>query len=124
MKMFLITILLILGFTTAMSQDSLVCFTKSEAVVLANKIRLLQDSSAYKTSVIDVQQHQINTYITRVSLFRQQLDNRDSTIAIYKEQTDAMAKTIIDLQPKWYDNKVMWAGAGAVVTLVFVALVQ
>lgn len=121
----LVMILLCIGTTLhAQQPDSIICFTKTETLTLANKIRLLQDSLKYKSAVIQSKDALIELYDHRALVFQDQLENRDSTVALYKQQVDVMGKVIEDLKPSWYDNKALWFGSGVVVTIIAAILIK
>ena len=99
-------------------QDSVMCLTKSEILILANKIQLIQDSSAYKTSIITSQSRLIDSYNQRVGLYEQQLKNRQESIELVNKQNDQLKKQVEELRPKWYDDNRLWFGAGVVTTVI------
>lgn len=109
------------GVTTT---DSLVVFTKGEVVTLANKIRLMQDSISYHRDLMKSKDSLISLYEQRSVVFKDQVQNRDETIKLFEEQEKVMRKTIIDLQPKWYDSKPLWFGAGVGSTILLLLLLQ
>lgn len=89
---------------------------------MANRIQSLQDSSEYKTSLITAQSRLLFTYGERVSLYEQQLQNRQQTIDLVNAQNDQLKKQVEELRPKWYDDNRLWFGAGVLTTVVvFVA---
>lgn len=124
MKTLITTLLLVIMTSMSYGQDSMVCFTKKESLTIVNKIRLLQDSLAYSKAVIANQDSLIDKYNGRISLFQDQLNNRNETIELYRKQTELMQKTIDDLQPKWYDNKFLWFAGGFAAALVTVVIVN
>lgn len=124
MKTLITTLLLVIMISVSYGQDSVVCFTKKESLTIVNKIRLLQDSLVYSKTVITNQDSLIDKYKGRVSLFQEQLNNRNETIELYKNQSELMKKTIDDLQPKWYDNKFFWFTGGFVVAIVTAVVVN
>jgi vacuolar-type H+-ATPase subunit I/STV1 len=103
-------------------KDSVLTLTKTEVVVLANKIQLLQDSSQYKSSIISAQNRLLMTYNERVSLYEQQLQTRQQTLDLVNKQNEELKKQVETLRPKWYDDNRLWFGAGVLTTvIVFVA---
>ena len=106
------------------TRDSLVVFTRGQVVTLANKIRLLQDSISYHRDLINGKDSLISLYEQRSVVFRNQIQNRDETIKLFEEQEKVMRKTIIDLQPNWYDSKPLWFGAGVGSTILLLLLLQ
>lgn len=98
------------------------CLSKPEILILANKIQLLQDSSKYKSSIISAQDKLIGVYSDRVSLFEQQLMNREQTLDLVNRQNEELKRQVEGLRPKWYDDNRLWFGAGVLTTvIVFVA---
>lgn len=125
MKAVLIGILMLIASSVGYGKtDSLMCFTKTEAITIVNKIRLLQDSLTFMNVVVANQDSLIDKYNQRILVFNQQLANRNQTIDMYKRQSEIMEQAIKDLQPKWYDNKFLWAGTGVVATLVVIILIK
>lgn len=106
------------------TQDSLVYFTHNEVLTLANKIRLMQDSIRYHNDLIDSKDSLISLYQQRSVVFKDQIANREETIRLFEEQERIMRETILDLQPKWYDNKMLWFGSGAASTILILLLLQ
>ena len=115
--------LMILCSSVAYGQkDSVLCLSKPELLILANKIQLLQDSSKYKTSVINAQTTLLRTYSDRVLVYDEQLKNRQQTIELVNKQNEDLKKQVETLRPKWYDDNRLWFGAGVLTTvIVFVA---
>ena len=114
---------MLVGTTVSYAQkDSVMCLSKPEVLILANKIQLLQDSSKYKTSIIEAQNKLLRTYSERVMVYDEQLKNRQETIDLINKQNQHLAKQVESLRPKWYDDNRLWFGAGVVTTvIVFIA---
>lgn len=122
MKWFWLSIMMMCSSVCYSQQDSVLCLTKPEVLILANRIQSLQDSSEYKTSLITAQSRLLFTYGERVSLYEQQLQNRQQTIDLVNAQNDQLKKQVEELRPKWYDDNRLWFGAGVLTTVVvFVA---
>lgn len=103
-------------------KDSVVCLSKSEVLILANKIQLLQDSSLYKSSVINAQAKLLTTYEQRALVYEEQVQNRQKTIDLVNKQNEELQKQVEYLRPKWYDDNRLWFGAGVLTTvIVFIA---
>lgn len=103
-------------------KDSVVCLSKSEVLILANKIQLLQDSSLYKSSVMNAQSKLLTTYEQRVLVYEEQVQNRQKTIDLVNKQNEELQKQVEYLRPKWYDDNRLWFGAGVLTTvIVFIA---
>lgn len=120
--------LIILLFSTitlfASEKDSVVCFKKTEVVKLANRIQLLRDSIEYLTAVVTVQDTVIDLYQSRSETFLQQLRNRDYLIDACQKRSKELEKINEELQPKWYDNKLLWFFGGVGTVLGIMIAVQ
>lgn len=105
----------------ANEKDSVICFKKSEVVSLANKIQLIRDSVEYLTAVVNAQDTLIEFHQTRFDLYHQQLRNREQVIDACQKRTVELEKIIQELQPRWYDNKLLWffGGVGTVLGIMF-----
>jgi len=116
-------IILLFSATTlfASEKDSTVCFKKTEIVKLANRIQLLRDSIEYLSAVVTVQDTVIDLYQSRSDMFLKQLNNRDQLIDACKKRSVELEKINEELQPKWYDNKLLWffSGVGTVIGIMF-----
>jgi len=122
MKWILVLLMMLSGSVVYGQKDSVLTLTKTEVVVLANKIQLLQDSSQYKSSIISAQNRLLMTFNERVGLYEQQLQNRQQTLDLVNKQNEELKKQVETLRPKWYDDNRLWFGAGVLTTvIVFVA---
>ena len=122
MRWLLILMMSLCTSVTYGQKDSVVCLSKTEVLILANKIQLLQDSSNYKTDIIIAQDKLLSTYTERSFVYEQQLQNRQQTIDLVNKQNEQLKKQVEELRPKWYDDNRVWFGAG-VLTTVFVFIV-
>jgi len=106
----------------ATEKDSIICFNKSEVVSLANKIQLIRDSVEYLTAVVNAQDTLIEFHQIRFDLYHQQLKNREQVVDACQKRTVELEKIIQELQPRWYDNKLLWffGGVGTVLGIMFV----
>jgi hypothetical protein len=115
-------VLLILTSCIAFSKekDSVVCFPKNDVVKLANKIQLLRDSVEYLRAVVAAQDTLIDVSKLRMDIYNQQLENTIEVIGYCEKQNKELEKIVQDLQPRWYDNKMLWflSGVGTVVAVV------
>lgn len=125
MKKLYIILMLCLTFTAkAQKEDSTYCFSRSDILLLANKIQLVKDSLRHKTDIIKEQDSLIILYKNRNLISKTQLETKQFEVNILQKQNDILSKTIDLLTPKWYENKWLWFGNGVVVTLVTVLLVK
>lgn len=122
----LLSLILVLCCIQALSakSDSLICFTKAETITLSNKLRLLQDSLKFKSDVAASQDTLLTLYNKRVTLFEVQLKNRQETILALKRENEIMQEIIVNQQPSWYDNKLLWVGSGVVATVAAILLIK
>ena len=115
-------VLLIISSCIAFSKekDSVVCFPKDDIVKLANKIQLLKDSVEYLNAVVAAQDTLIDISQLRIEIYRQQLNNTIDVIGYCEKQNKELEKIVQELQPRWYDNKMLWflSGVGTVVAVV------
>lgn len=115
-------VLLILMSSIAFSKDkdSVVCFPKNDVVKLANKIQLLRDSVEYLRAVVAAQDTLIDVSQLRMDIYSQQLENTIEVIGYCEKQNKELEKIVQELQPRWYDNKMLWflSGVGTVVAVV------
>lgn len=114
--------LLVLTSSIALSKetDSVVCFPKNDVVKLANKIQLLRDSIEYLKAVVAAQDTLIDVSKLRMDIYNQQLENTIEVIGYCEKQNKELEKIVQELQPRWYDNKMLWflSGMGTVVAVV------
>lgn len=101
-------------------KDSVVCFPKNDVVKLANKIQLLRDSVEYLRAVVAAQDTLIDVSQLRMDIYNQQLENTIEVIGYCEKQNKELEKIVQELQPRWYDNKMLWflSGVGTVVAVV------
>ena len=118
---YLVALLFSVTTMLATEKDSVICFKKSEVVSLANKIQLIRDSVEYLTAVVNAQDTLIEFHQTRFDLYHQQLRNREQVIDACQKRTVELEKIIQELQPRWYDNKLLWffGGVGTVLGIMF-----
>jgi len=105
----------------AQQKDAVYCFNKEEIVKLATKIQTIRDSNDYLVAVVNAQDTVIDLYQLRSETFIKQLKNRDQVIDACEKRTVELQKIIDELQPKWYDNKLLWffGGVGTALGIMF-----
>ena len=120
-----LSILFLLAVTTSsgQSQDSVVCLPKSNVITLANKIQLLKDTIRWQKDIITAQDTLVNTQKQRALVYESQIENRQNVINTMERENKVLRETIDLLMPKWYDNKWLYFGGGAVVTSIILGLV-
>lgn len=105
------------------TKDSVVCLPKSNILTLANKIQLLKDTIAWQKDIIVAQDTLISSQKQRALVYQDQLENRQTVINLMEQENKKLRETIDILMPKWYDNKWLYFGGGAVVTGIILGLV-
>lgn len=105
----------------ASEKDAVYCFNKEQITKLATKIQTLRDSNDYLVSVVNAQDTVIDLYQSRSDTFIKQLKNRDQVIDACQKRTVELQKIIDELQPRWYDNKLLWffGGVGTALGIMF-----
>lgn len=125
MKKLYIILMLCFAFTAkAQKEDSTYCFSRTDILLLANKVQLIKDSLKHKTAIIKEQDSLIILYKDRNLIFKNQLENKQFEVDVLQKQTEILTESIKLLEPKWYDNKWLWFGNGVIVTIVTVLLVR
>lgn len=109
--------------SSGQSQDSVVCLPKSNILTLANKIQLLKDTIHWQKDIIVAQDTLVNTQKQRALVYESQLENRQNVINTMEKENKVLRETIDLMMPKWYDNKWLYFGGGAVVTSIILGLV-
>lgn len=109
--------------SSGQSQDSVVCLPKSNVLTLANKIQLLKDTIRWQKDIIVAQDTLVSTQKQRALVYESQLENRQTVINLMEQENKKLRETIDLLMPKWYDNKWLYFGGGAVVTSIILGLV-
>lgn len=118
-----ILFLLAVTISSGQSQDSVVCLPKSNVLTLANKIQLLKDTIRWQKDIIIAQDTLVSTQKQRALVYESQLENRQTVINLMEQENKKLRETIDILMPKWYDNKWLYFGGGAVVTSIILGLV-
>jgi hypothetical protein len=102
--------------------DSVVCFQKKDVLVLANKVQSLKDSINYFKDIVKAQDTVIDLQKVRLDFYNSQLQNRNYIVDACEKRSIELEKINESLQPKWYDNKLLWFFNG-VATVVAIVLV-
>jgi len=102
--------------------DSVVCFNKIEITILANKIQTLKDSIDYLKLIVSEQDTLIDFHKTKINWYNLMLSNRQKAFDACRIQSDTLQRTVDELQPRWYDNKLLWfmSGAATVISIILV----
>ena len=109
--------------SSGQSQDSVVSLPKSNVLTLANKIQLLKDTVRWQKDIIIAQDTLVSTQKQRALVYESQLENRQNVINTMEKENKVLRETIDLMMPRWYDNKWLYFGGGAVVTSIILGLV-
>jgi hypothetical protein len=106
----------------ASEKDSTICFEKKDVLMLANKIQLLKDSVFYLKDVVKAQDTLIQLQKDRLNFYNYEMKNRNDIIDACEKRSIELEKINEELQPKWYDSKLLWFfnGMATVVGIVLV----
>lgn len=110
--------------SSAQLTDSSYCFSRSDILLLANKIQLIRDSLRYKSDIIKSQDSLVFLYKETYSICKTQLENKNTQILLLEQQNIILNKSIDMIKPKWYDNKWLWFGNGVLATAIIVFLIK
>lgn len=125
-----ILFLLAITVSNGQSKDSTVCLPKNDVIQIANRVREMRDTINWLYETINWQKNIIGEQDTligqqkqRFSLYETQLENRQNTIKTLELENKKLRETIDLLMPKWYDNKWLYFGGGAVVTGIILGVI-
>lgn len=113
------------------SQKHFYCLTEDETVQFAARLRRIQDS-------VDWQKNQIvwldNMIFEKDKLIQKQkvritesdslITNNNIIVKDLKEENKRLQDIINYMTPKWYDNKLLWFGGGAIIVTTIVAVIR
>lgn len=116
MKKFFIILLLIPVFSYTQTVDT--CFTEQEIHDISETLDSLYYLDSVNNDIIIKQEKLISSleHLNKLDslqklYYQQQIDLLNSNIDLYIEREDL-------IKPKWYDNKIIWFGAGILTTVL------
>jgi len=77
----------------------------------------------WQKNIITEQDTLISQQKNRFSLYETQLENRQNVINTMEKENKVLRETIDLLMPKWYDNKWLYFGGGAVITGIILGVI-
>lgn len=132
MKWILPILFILVYFTSnGQSQAHFYCLTEKETVEFATKIKRIQDSIEWQRKFIYWQADVISEKDKLIEPLKKRIiesdiliQNDQMTINGLKEENKKLQEIIGYLRPKWYDNKWLWFGGGAVVVTTIVMVLK
>lgn len=112
MKKFIIILLFpIIGFSQKTTNPD-TCFTQQELADISFVLDSLWAADDINNKLIESYDTLLNTQNTLIKLDSIQLQYKDSQIKLLQDNVDLYVAREKLLQPKWYDKKGLWYGAG------------
>ena len=112
MKKFIIILLFpILGFSQKTTKPD-TCFTQLELADISFVLDSLWAADDINNKLIDSYDTLLNTQNTLIKLDSIQLQYKDTQIKLLQDNINLYVAREKLLQPKWYDKKGLWYGAG------------
>ena len=112
MKKFIIILLFpIIGFSQKTTKPD-TCFTQQELADISFVLDSLWAADDINNKLIESYDTLLNTQNTLIKLDSIQLQYKDTQIKLLQENIDLYVAREKLLQPKWYDKKGLWYGAG------------
>jgi hypothetical protein len=112
MKKFIIILLFpIIGFSQKTTKPD-TCFTQQELADISFVLDSLWAADDINNKLIESYDTLLNTQNTLIKLDSIQLQYKDTQIKLLQDNVDLYVAREKLLQPKWYDKKGLWYGAG------------
>ena len=88
------------------------CFTQQELIEISNMIDSLVLADEKNTSIIAEYKILVTQQDTLIKLNTTQISYKDTQIKLLQDNIDLYVEREKSLQPKWYNKKSLWFGAG------------
>ena len=112
MKKFIIILLFpIIGFSQKTTKPD-TCFTQQELADISFVLDSLWAADDINNKLIESYDTLLNTQNTLIKLYSIQLQYKDTQIKLLQDNINLYVAREKLLQPKWYDKKGLWYGAG------------
>ena len=112
MKLLIITLLLPILVFAQTPQKPDTCFTQKELLEISNLIDSLSKTNDLNTQIIANYESLINEQETLIKLSDEQVAYKNNQINLFQDNITLYVNRAKLLQPKWYDKKGLWYGAG------------
>ena len=122
MKM-LVFLLLLVPFAGYAQLDPDTCFTQEELFDISETMDSLWTADSLNNSIIFNQHDLIQKYQSIIQLDSLQLTYQKQQVELLQKNINLYVEREKRIQPKWYDNKVIWFGSGIVSTILTAKLI-
>ena len=112
MKLLALVLLIPISIFAQKTQAPDTCFTKQELIEISNMIDSLVLADEKNTSIIAEYKILVTQQDTLIKLNTTQISYKDTQIKLLQDNIDLYVEREKSLQPKWYNKKSLWFGAG------------
>ena len=112
MKLLALVLLIPISIFAQKTQAPDTCFTQQELIEISNMIDSLVLADEKNTSIIAEYKILVTQLDTLIKLNTTQISYKDTQIKLLQDNIDLYVEREKSLQPKWYNKKSLWFGAG------------
>ena len=112
MKLLALVLLIPISIFAQKTQAPDTCFTQQELIEISNIIDSLVLADEKNTSIIAEYKILVTQQDTLIKLNTTQISYKDTQIKLLQDNIDLYVEREKSLQPKWYNKKSLWFGAG------------
>jgi len=112
MKLLALVLLIPISIFAQKTQAPDTCFTQQELIEISNMIDSLLLADEKNTSIIAEYKILVTQQDTLIKLNTTQISYKDTQIKLLQDNIDLYVEREKSLQPKWYNKKSLWFGAG------------
>ena len=112
MKLLALVLLIPISIFAQKTQAPDTCFTQQELIEISNMIDSLVLADEKNTSIIAEYKILVTKQDTLIKLNTTQISYKDTQIKLLQDNIDLYVEREKSLQPKWYNKKSLWFGAG------------
>ena len=123
MKLILIILFVCIGFVSN-SQIVDTCFTSKQVLDISFTLDSIFYIDSINTKLIDTQKSIILDYEQVIKLDSMEFQFKDKKIELLQNNINLYVEREKRLQPKWYDNKTIWFGAGILTSILIFHVVK
>ena len=112
MKLLALVLLIPISIFAQKTQAPDTCFTQQELIEISNMIDSLVLADEKNTSIIAEYKILVTKQDTLIKLNTTQISYKDTQIKLLQDNINLYVEREKSLQPKWYNKKSLWFGAG------------
>lgn len=112
MKLLALVLLIPISIFAQKTQAPDTCFTQQELIEISNMIDSLVLADEKNTSIIAEYKILVTQQDTLIKLNTTQISYKDTQIKLLQDNINLYVEREKSLQPKWYNKKSLWFGAG------------